>query len=69
MQILTLLLGSWMGWTLMAVLPLLSHQTPIVKEFDRNTVISLGPNYCILPPELGHDGNVTFLEDCPSLDR
>ena len=66
MQISTYLLGSW---ALMVVLPLLSHQTPIVKEFDGNSVIKLSPNFCLLPPELGHNGNCTFLEDCPSLDR
>jgi len=45
--------------------------SPIVTVFEET--ISASPyipsNFCLLPPELGTEGNVTFLEDCPSLDR
>ena len=29
----------------------------------------IGAEFCVLPPELDYGGNVTFLEDCKSLDR
>ena len=59
------------GMGLMAVLPLLSHQTPIFKKLDTDAFINpvISPNFCVLPPELDNSGNVTFLEDCPGLDR
>merc|ERR1712223_1084561 len=67
----TAMAGCWVGWALLAVLPLLSHPTPIFKKLDTDAFINpvISPNFCVLPPELDNSGNVTFLEDCPGLDR
>jgi len=60
-----------MHWALLAVLPLISHQTPIFRTIDPQDFINplISPKHCVLPPELDHSGNVTFLEDCKSLSR
>ena len=56
---------------LLAVLPLISQQTPIFRTLDAEEFINpfISPKHCVLPPELDHSGNVTFLEDCNALDR
>jgi hypothetical protein len=59
---------------LVAVLASTSHSSPIIKTSAAEKVLNqptplLTDDYCFLPPELGFAGNVTFLEDCPSLDR
>merc|ERR1712233_113655 len=63
--------GSPMLWALLAALPLLSHQTPIFRTLDAETFINpfVSSKFCVLPPELDGSGNVTFLEDCPALER
>merc|ERR1719305_415180 len=63
--------GSPTHWALLAVLPVLSHQTPIFRTLDADAFINpfVSSKYCVLPPELDSAGNVTFLEDCPALER
>jgi hypothetical protein len=60
-----------MLWALLAALPLISHQTPIFRTLDADEFINpfISSKFCVLPPELDSSGNVTFLEDCPALDR
>ena len=51
--------------------PLPTLHTPIFKKLSIQEIVNptISKDFCILPPELGHQGNVEFLEDCPSLDR
>jgi len=49
----------------------LSSSSPIVTDFDPASAHNnfIPSNFCLLPPELGFNGNVAFIEDCPSLQR
>ena len=68
-----------LGWlvsaVLVAVLASTSHSSPIITIMDIDIdpaaflKVDIGADFCVLPPELGSSGNVTFLEDCRSLDR
>ena len=51
--------------------PFPTLHTPIFKTLTIQEIVNptISVDFCILPPELGHQGNVEFLEDCPSLDR
>ena len=42
-----------------------------LKVIDVNTIVKpvIGAEFCVLPPELDYGGNVTFLEDCKTIDR
>jgi len=60
-----------MRWALLALLPLLSQQTPIFRTIDADAFINpfISNKFCVLPPELDSSGNATFLEDCLALER
>ena len=48
-----------------------SSLTPIVATSAPNTDngVFVPAGFCLLPPELGNNGSIKFLEDCQSLDR
>ena len=62
-----------MHWALLAVLLLLSEQTPIFRTSENNkfynNINELNHKVCLLPPDLDFVGNVTFLLDCKTFDR
>ena len=49
----------------------LTSSFPIVQDFDPSSAGRplIPKNFCLLPQELGGQGDVTFVEDCPSLQR
>ena len=65
--------GSRLHCALLAVLITLTEQTPIFRTFDNkefdNNYDKFIHKFCFLPPDLDFGGNVTFLEDCKTLDR
>jgi len=56
---------------LAATIVALAFPSPIFVKLDPNIVLNpvIPKNFCNLYPELDYAGNVTFIEDCPSLDR
>ena len=46
-----------------------SHQTCLLKEIQEIVNPRIPKDYCLLPPELDSNGKVTYLEDCPSLEK
>ena len=64
--------GALLPWLLGLSFIHSAHQTPILQKpldpsYRLNPVIP--KDFCLLPPEHGYQGNLTFLEDCPTLDR